>query len=64
MADYDYTCENCNGSGQEINDCPECEGQGWVDDPDDGGTMTCPECENEQCNECDGTGEVQIALGG
>lgn len=28
----------------EREDCPECDGCGWVDDPSDSGTMTCPEC--------------------
>jgi len=23
-------------------DCPDCDGNGWVDDPSDGGTMCCP----------------------
>ena len=23
-------------------DCPECEGRGWVEDEENGGTMTCP----------------------
>jgi hypothetical protein len=30
-----------------IEQCETCEGKGWVDDPSDGGTMTCPECGNE-----------------
>lgn len=26
--------------------CETCDGNGWVDDPSDGGTMCCPECES------------------
>lgn len=54
--DEDEVCKHCNGTGKEFPDCPECEGRGWVDDPDDGGTMTCPECDDEPCSECDGEG--------
>lgn len=25
--------------------CLECEGNGWIDDPLDGGTTTCPVCD-------------------
>jgi DnaJ-class molecular chaperone len=28
-------------------DCETCDGAGWVSDPSDGGTMTCPDCEGE-----------------
>ena len=28
-------------------DCETCDGNGWVDDPSDGGTMTCPDCEGD-----------------
>lgn len=24
--------------------CPTCDGNGWVYDEEDGGTMTCPDC--------------------
>lgn len=27
--------------------CPLCDGKGWVEDPSDGGTMVCPECDGE-----------------
>ncbi len=27
--------------------CPECNGNGWVYDPSDGGTMCCPLCDGE-----------------
>ena len=40
----DCRCTACNGTKQAVPDCEECEGNGWVPDPDDGGTMTCPEC--------------------
>jgi DnaJ-class molecular chaperone len=46
-------CTNCMGTGQVAHDCEACEGKGWVDDPEDGGTMECPECGNEQCKECE-----------
>jgi len=26
--------------------CKTCEGNGWVDDPSDGGTMCCTDCED------------------
>lgn len=25
--------------------CPKCDGNGWVYDDSDGGTMTCPACD-------------------
>ena len=54
----EYTCKHCEGTGYEFPNCDTCEGNGWVDDPDDSGTMTCPECNAESCSECDGTGEI------
>lgn len=51
-------CEACAGTGQAEPDCEECQGYGWVEDPSDGGTMTCPECHDEQCYECNGSGEL------
>jgi hypothetical protein len=47
-------CEECGGSGQLVPDCDACSGNGWVDDPDDGGTMVCPECDDEKCPVCKG----------
>lgn len=38
----DDSCE-CQHCG-EI--CDVCSGNGWVYDPDDGGTMECPNCED------------------
>lgn len=35
--------EICGHDGSA--DCETCGGNGWVDDPSDGGTMTCPDCE-------------------
>lgn len=47
-----YECDNCNDTGE----CPECGGAGWVDDEEDGGTKSCPDCEdsNGKCIECGG----------
>jgi hypothetical protein len=53
----DWKCEPCNGTGKAVPDCETCEGNGWVDDPD-GGTMTCPDCDDEKCEVCRGTGET------
>jgi hypothetical protein len=35
------------GEEDDLEECPECSGRGWVDDPSDGGTMTCPSCGGE-----------------
>lgn len=40
MPDDDYECPDCDGPL-----CPTCLGTNWVDDPSDGGTMTCPDCD-------------------
>lgn len=40
-------CEACAGTGKRGPECEVCAGNGWVDDPDDGGTMSCEECD---CN--------------
>jgi len=54
MSDNEWVeCPHCNGKKVEVPDCEECEGRGWVDDPD-GGTMTCPECNGETCSVCGG----------
>lgn len=58
MSDNEWVeCPHCNGKKMEFPDCEECEGRGWVDDPD-GGTMSCPECDGESCSICDGEGWV------
>ena len=58
MSDIEWVeCPHCNGKKMEVPDCEECEGRGWVDDPD-GGTMACPECNGESCSVCDGEGYV------
>ena len=59
MNDNDYTCKHCNGTGMEDPECEMCEGKGWIEDEENGGTMTCPECDGEECSECDGTGEIE-----
>ncbi len=53
-------CKVCDGEGKVFPSCESCEGRGWVDDPEDGGTMECPVCKNEECEECNGTGEIQV----
>ena len=58
MEDEWIECPHCNGKKMEFPDCEECEGRGWVDDPE-GGTMMCPECNGESCSECGGEGFVQ-----
>lgn len=51
-------CPECLGTGKATPECPECDGRGWVEDPLDGGTMTCPECFGvTECEFCNGTGE-------
>ena len=55
-------CKKCDGSGYTFPSCERCYRLGWVDDPSDGGTITCPECEGEsieRCKLCDGTGETE-----
>jgi hypothetical protein len=46
-------CQECKGTGKLFPDCPLCEGNGWTDDPSDGGTMVCPKCEDEECPDCE-----------
>lgn len=53
----DFICEECAGTGMANPNCKACDGNGWVKDEKDGGTMTCPECDNEKCCECGGDGE-------
>jgi DnaJ-class molecular chaperone len=53
-------CPECQGTGRQ-DECAECNSYGWVDDPEDGGTMTCPGCNGdscEDCRHCEGTGEL------
>lgn len=53
----DWKCEACDGTGMLVPDCETCSGAGWVDDEEDGGTMTCPECDGDKCDVCHGSGE-------
>lgn len=53
----DYECIACHGKGMAVPDCEACSGDGWVIDEEDGGTMTCPECDREKCEVCGGSGE-------
>ncbi len=45
-------CEDCCGTGKMMPDCEKCEGNGWVYDPSDGGTMMCPDCDGVECDKC------------
>lgn len=51
-------CQHCMGTGKEFPNCPTCEGMGWIEDDEYGGTMNCPECDNEDCSVCGGEGHV------
>lgn len=51
-------CPLCHGSGLVMWDCETCEGNGWVEDSEDGGTMMCPDCDGEKCEFCMGSGEA------
>lgn len=51
---YVYVCIFCEDTGMEYPDCETCGGWGWIEDPEDGGTMTCPECAGEPCHVCNG----------
>lgn len=61
MDDYDdlTECRDCSGTGMANPNCWRCDARGWVKDPDDGGTMNCPECDNEKCSTCGGDGGVE-----
>ena len=51
-------CQSCNGCGKQ-DQCAECENNGWVEDEDDGGTITCLVCDglaDMDCEDCEGTG--------
>lgn len=53
----DWKCTACEGTGKAVPDCECCDGNGWIDDEKDGGTMTCPDCLDDRCEICGGTGE-------
>ena len=53
----DWRCPDCDGTGAIDPHCEACEGNGWVEDTEDGGTMDCPECFGEKCPTCKGSGE-------
>lgn len=55
----DWRCPDCQGTGKFF-ECEACHGNGWVEDPSDGGTMTCPECLDDPCETCGGTGELPL----
>jgi len=46
-------CTDCDGTGKFYPCCDTCDGRGLVNDASD----ECPECENEPCSSCAGTGE-------
>jgi DnaJ-class molecular chaperone len=60
-AEGEWACTACEGTGQAVPDCEACDGHGWVDDEDEGGTMTCPECLDDKCESCKGSGEKPVA---
>lgn len=59
--DPKFMCKACDGTGQAVPDCETCDGQGWVEDDEDGGTMTCPDCGDDKCDHCHGSGEDPAA---
>lgn len=54
MDDPIYYCEHCQDTQLEHPNCETCKGFGWIEDPSDGGTMSCPECDGEPCQTCGG----------
>lgn len=54
----EWACTECQGTGVAVPDCETCDGNGWVDDEEDGGTMTCPDCLGDRCEACNGSGEA------
>lgn len=62
MSDQLEPCEACAATGSTHHDCEPCDGEGYVEDPSDGGTMTCPACGgHEYCPKCDGEGYLEPA---
>lgn len=59
MTTESVECQHCKGTCVEFPECETCGGNGWVDDPDDGGTISCPECGGEKCSTCEGSGYVE-----
>lgn len=52
-------CDECNGVGYFLEECPYCLGKGTLENGDD-----CDECsgtgeEEHECEACDGTGEAE-----
>ena len=65
MSRYHYgmdeflACDSCNGSGTW--DCYECDGSGYVWDPEADKDIPCPDCEGKgssECGDCSGSGNV------
>jgi|AntDeeMetagen681_2_1112603.scaffolds.fasta_scaffold08533_4 DnaJ-class molecular chaperone len=53
-------CAVCDGTGYLSDECGTCGRAGWIEDDQDGGTMTCPDCDgdaDQTCDECEGTGQ-------
>jgi len=52
-----WSCTVCDGTGSASHNCEECEGEGVVDCRHCGSSMTCPECDDADCESCGGSGE-------
>ncbi|SHF10578.1 hypothetical protein SAMN02745148_01788 [Modicisalibacter ilicicola DSM 19980] len=56
-------CPVCKGGVVEI-ECPDCDGDGWIVDPEAEKLRECNRCEGEgtltpdECSNCDGMGLV------
>lgn len=56
-----YICKTCGGSGQTLQDCPECNGTGFIDGDCTKGE--CPNCAGSghlklDCLQCHGSGKI------
>lgn len=47
-SEYTDRCSECGGDGEEIRECPECDGSGLIDD-------------ESHCTRCDGTGDLYVS---
>lgn len=53
----EVACAFCDGT--DLSACEECDGDGWVLDQDDGGTIVCPGC-GGGCSHCESNGKVTL----